>query len=95
MTAVLLPDERQRLGAAAAGAVRPADPDAPLEGVELVVVLGGDGTILRAAEVVRGSDGAAARGQPRACRVPGRGEREDLAEAVDGSRRGPSRSRSG
>jgi NAD+ kinase len=30
--------------------------DAPLEGVELVVVLGGDGTILRAAEVVRGSD---------------------------------------
>jgi NAD+ kinase len=32
-----------------------ADPTAPLDGVELVVVLGGDGTILRAAELARGT----------------------------------------
>ena len=37
----------------------------PLDGCELVVVLGGDGTILRAAELARGSRRAAARGQPR------------------------------
>ena len=35
--------------------VADADPDDSLDGAELVVVLGGDGTILRAAEVVRGS----------------------------------------
>ena len=32
-----------------------ADPADPLDGAELLVVLGGDGTILRAAEIVRGS----------------------------------------
>ena len=36
--------------------VEPADPSDPLDAAELVVVLGGDGTILRAAEIVRGSD---------------------------------------
>ncbi|MEJ2577647.1 MAG: NAD kinase [Kineosporiaceae bacterium] len=35
--------------------VRTADPISPLDGAELVVVLGGDGTILRAAELVRGT----------------------------------------
>lgn len=35
--------------------LRQADPDDPLAGVELVVVLGGDGTILRAAELTRGT----------------------------------------
>ena len=43
------------------------------EGCELVVVLGGDGTILRGAELSRGSRGAAPRGQPRPRRLPRRG----------------------
>ncbi len=56
VTPVMLPDELSRLGPAACAVARPADPAAPLDGVELVVVVGGDGTILRAAELVRDSD---------------------------------------
>lgn len=48
--------EAAALGEATRAAVQLADPDNPLDGAELVVVLGGDGTILRAAELVRGSD---------------------------------------
>ena len=39
-----------------ASAPRPARLDDPLDGAELLVVLGGDGTILRAAELTRGRD---------------------------------------
>ena len=42
-------------------------------GCELVCVLGGDGTILRGAEISRGLGGAPARGQPRSRRLPRRG----------------------
>lgn len=52
----MLGEEAERMSAAAARVVEKADPAEPLDGAELVVVLGGDGTILRAAEVVRGSD---------------------------------------
>ena len=45
----------------------------PSADCELVVVIGGDGTILRAAELAHDSGHAAARGQPRPRRVPGRG----------------------
>ncbi len=55
LTALLLPEEADALSPAARRLVEPADPRDVLDGAELVVVLGGDGTILRAAEVVRGS----------------------------------------
>ncbi len=38
-----------------AGDAHPADPDTPVHGCELVLVLGGDGTILHAAEIARGT----------------------------------------
>jgi NAD+ kinase len=48
-------EEAGALGPGARSMVMVADPPTMLESIELVVVLGGDGTILRAAEVVRGS----------------------------------------
>jgi NAD+ kinase len=48
----VLPDEAEALDG---DGVLVADPDEPAEGCELVVVLGGDGTILRGAELVRGT----------------------------------------
>jgi NAD+ kinase len=48
----VLPDEAEALNG---DGVLVADPDEPAEGCELVVVLGGDGTILRGAELVRGT----------------------------------------
>jgi len=56
ITPVLLPDDARWLSRPARDAVQVSDPEHPLDGADLVVVLGGDGTILRAAEVVRGSD---------------------------------------
>ena len=55
LTAVLLPEEAQALSPATQARLVHADPDDVLDGAELVVVLGGDGTILRAAEIVRGT----------------------------------------
>ncbi|QCR20777.1 NAD kinase [Agrococcus sp. SGAir0287] len=54
VTPVLVAEEREALVAHAAEAevVATYDPDAP-EGIELVMTLGGDGTILRAAELQR------------------------------------------
>ncbi len=48
-------EEAAALGPGPRSMVMVADPAMVLAGIELVVVLGGDGTILRAAEVVRGS----------------------------------------
>ena len=55
LAAVLVPEEAAALAPAARSAVDLTDPDDVLDGAELVVVLGGDGTVLRAAEIVRGS----------------------------------------
>jgi NAD+ kinase len=51
----LAPDEARMFGAIDIGPVVEADTDDPTEGCELVVVLGGDGTILRGAEHSRGT----------------------------------------
>jgi NAD+ kinase len=51
----LAPDEARMFAAIDIGPVVEADPDDPTEGCELVVVLGGDGTILRGAEHSRGT----------------------------------------
>jgi NAD+ kinase len=53
---VLSAADAAKLSALAQGVIELADPERPLDDAELVVVLGGDGTILRAAEVVRGTD---------------------------------------
>ena len=52
----MLPDEAARLSPACNAVAEYADPDDPLDHAELVIVLGGDGTILRAGEIVRGTD---------------------------------------
>ncbi|MFG6401005.1 MULTISPECIES: NAD kinase [unclassified Microbacterium] len=53
--AVLSPDDRQDLeGAIPLDGVGTLGIDIPLDDIELAIVLGGDGTILRAAELVRG-----------------------------------------
>ncbi len=51
----MMPEEVAQLPEPTAAAVRRADPDDPLDGTELVVVLGGDGTILRAGELTFGT----------------------------------------
>jgi NAD+ kinase len=51
----LMPEEAAALSPEARKVIGIADRDEPLDGAELLVVLGGDGTILRAAEIVRGS----------------------------------------
>ena len=55
MEVVVLPDEAAAVDLAGSPIVTLADPDNPAEGCELVCVLGGDGTILRGAEMSRGS----------------------------------------
>jgi NAD+ kinase len=59
------------------------DPDQPLDGVELVVVLGGDGTILRAAEIVRGSEIPLLGINLGHVGFLAEAERDDLARVVD------------
>ena len=55
MEVVVLPDEAAAVDLAGSPNVTLADPDNPAVGCELVCVLGGDGTILRGAEMSRGS----------------------------------------
>jgi NAD+ kinase len=52
----LAPDEARMFRGIDIGPVVEADPEHPTDGCELVVVLGGDGTILRGAEHSRGTD---------------------------------------
>jgi NAD+ kinase len=52
----LAPDEARMFHGIDIGPVVEADPDHPTDGAELVVVLGGDGTILRGAEHSRGTN---------------------------------------
>jgi NAD+ kinase len=79
---VFLPDEAAGLPSATQQEVRLADPLSPLDSCELVVVLGGDGTILRAAEVVRGSQVPLLGVNLGHVGFLAESEREDLAEAV-------------
>lgn len=51
----MVPGEAAAVDLSAGHGVIPADPAGPAEGCELVCVLGGDGTILRGAEMSRGS----------------------------------------
>ena len=51
----MLPEDIEALEAGDVRGVVAADPDRPADGAEVVCVLGGDGTILRAADMVRGS----------------------------------------
>jgi NAD+ kinase len=55
LTPMMMPVEALGLTDQAQKLLRPADLNDPLDSAELVVVLGGDGTILRGAELVRGS----------------------------------------
>ena len=55
VTPMVLPHEAADLTNACRDVLETADPEDPLDGAELVVVLGGDGTILRGAEITRGS----------------------------------------
>src|SRR5438552_1064797 len=59
-----------------------ADPGDPLDGAELVVVLGGDGTILRAAEVVRASEVPLLGVNLGHIGFLAEAERDDIADAV-------------
>jgi NAD+ kinase len=54
LTPMVLPGEAAGLTERSRKLLRLADVSDPLDGAELVVVLGGDGTILRGAELVRG-----------------------------------------
>lgn len=55
MTPMVMPSQVGDLTPKCQQLLKPADPSNPLDHCELVVVLGGDGTILRAAEIVRGT----------------------------------------
>ncbi len=52
----LMPEEAEAVGLRTDSSVIEADPDTPARDCELVCVLGGDGTILRGAEMSRGTD---------------------------------------
>ena len=82
MQALFLPDEAAKLPDAIRRLVVEADIDDPLDGAELVVVLGGDGTILRAAEFVRGSDVPLLGVNLGHVGFLAEAERDDLAETV-------------
>jgi NAD+ kinase len=56
VTPLVLPEEAAQLSPACTAVAEYADPDDPLDHAELVIVLGGDGTILRAGEIVRGTE---------------------------------------
>ena len=70
-TCVCLPGEQR--ATSTSGVFDPADTDdAP---IEMVLAIGGDGTLLRAAEHARPLSRAGARHQPRPGRLPDRGRR--------------------
>ncbi|WP_432564554.1 NAD kinase [Kineococcus sp. SYSU DK003] len=53
---LMVSEEASALSVADRGLVDECDLDGAVDGAEMVIVLGGDGTILRAAELVRGTD---------------------------------------
>ena len=56
VTPLVLPEEAKQFSSSCLAVSEYADPHDPLDHAELVIVLGGDGTILRAGEIVRGTD---------------------------------------
>ena len=80
---VFLPDEAAGLPVETQRTIELADPAKPVEACELVVVLGGDGTILRGAELVRGSPVPLLGVNLGHVGFLAESEREDLAEAVE------------
>jgi NAD+ kinase len=78
----VLTKELSDLSERARAVIEPAEEDQPLDEAELVVVLGGDGTILRAAEVVRGTPVPLLGVNLGHVGFLAESEREDLVEAV-------------
>jgi NAD+ kinase len=83
LTPMVMPGEASGLSAASQALLTPAELDNPLDGAELVVVLGGDGTILRAAELVRGHDVPLLGINLGHVGFLAEAERDDLASTVD------------
>lgn len=79
----LLPEEAVAMGLEGSPAIVLADPGAPAAGCELVCVLGGDGTILRGAELSRGSDAPLLGVNLGHVGFLAEAEREDLGETVE------------
>ena len=79
---VFPPDEIHHLSQATRSALVVADGANSLDSAELVVVLGGDGTILRAAEVVRGSRAPLLGVNLGHVGFLAESERDDIAETV-------------
>jgi NAD+ kinase len=78
----VLAKEVADLSERARAVIEPADEEQPLDEAELVVVLGGDGTILRAAEIVRGTPVPLLGVNLGHVGFLAESEREDLVEAV-------------
>ena len=79
----LLPDAAQAMSLGDSPNIVAADPMDPARGCELVCVLGGDGTILRGAELSRGTDAPLLGVNLGHVGFLAEAEREDLGETVD------------
>lgn len=83
ITIAILPSEIAAMDISGYPGVVPATPDAPAEGCELVCVLGGDGTILRGAEMSRGTGAPLLGVNLGHVGFLAESEREDLDATVD------------
>jgi NAD+ kinase len=83
MEVALLPEEAVAMGLEGSTAIALADPEAPAQGCELVCVLGGDGTILRGAELSRGTDAPLLGVNLGHVGFLAEAEREDIGATVD------------
>jgi NAD+ kinase len=83
ITIALLPSEIAAMDISGYPGVVPATPDSPAEGCELVCVLGGDGTILRGAEMSRGTGAPLLGVNLGHVGFLAESEREDLDATVD------------
>ena len=79
----LLPDTVEAMGLGGSLDIVTADPNDPARGCELVCVLGGDGTILRGAELSRGTDAPLLGVNLGHVGFLAEAEREDLGATVD------------
>ncbi len=83
MTVAILPSEIEAMDLGGHPGVVPASAASPAEGCELVCVLGGDGTILRGAEMSRGTDAPLLGVNLGHVGFLAESEREDLGATVD------------